>query len=427
MSGLTPTSRGLATIIVPCCDKLPSTRRCITALARHTRPPWELVAIDDASSDGTPAYLAGVSDAGAFPMTLVANPSRRGLPAAYNQGLALARGEFVVLLDESAMVPEGWLDQLVALAGAEPDIGMTGPMTDDPGAGPHQRVDHVPGGDPAEIQQFATGWHARHRGQWMKTDALGGPCILIKRRILETVGKFDERSTANGFADLSARAQRAGFGLSVARDLFVHRIPEEPVNRATRRAFAKVFGVGLPRTGTTSVAAALLELGLRTCHSCFDDALFDRGDAFFDTPVYVEYPRLDRRYPGSKFILTCREPKSWYASVARSLGPYFERLQRSRSLGVDNHVDLRCYTQAFGSLALDEASFIARYHDHHDRVITHFHDRPEDLIVIDVATEPDPWGLLCRCLGLPRPSGPFPHHNARSIDYWKKLQHANKL
>ena len=91
---------------------------------------------------------------------------------------------------------------------------------------------------------------------------------------------------------------------------------------------AKVFGIGLSKTGTTSLYAALDRLGFRSgtyrhLRALGLDAWF-RGDfsgdplgdydALSDLPVGAFYRQLDRRYPGSKFILTHRDRESWLAS-----------------------------------------------------------------------------------------------------------------
>ena len=81
------TPAGLTSIIVPCWNQLPFTRQCFAALKSHTRVPWELIAIDNGSTDGTASYLAGVRDMAAVPVTIVSNPENVGFPAAINQGL----------------------------------------------------------------------------------------------------------------------------------------------------------------------------------------------------------------------------------------------------------------------------------------------------------------------------------------------------
>ena len=63
----------IASIIIPCFNQLEFTRHCLPALFRLTRPPWELIVIDNGSTDGTGAYLAGVQDASTVPVTVITN------------------------------------------------------------------------------------------------------------------------------------------------------------------------------------------------------------------------------------------------------------------------------------------------------------------------------------------------------------------
>ena len=111
--------RGLASIIVPCWNQVEFTRLCLQALFRSTRPgSWELIVVDNGSTDETAAYLAGVRDASDVPVTVITNARNVGFPAAVNQGLQAASGEFLVLLNNDAVVTDGWLEHLAALTAA---------------------------------------------------------------------------------------------------------------------------------------------------------------------------------------------------------------------------------------------------------------------------------------------------------------------
>jgi GT2 family glycosyltransferase len=116
--------RGLTSIIIPCWGQLEFTQQCIAALKNHTRPSWELIVIDNGSTDQTGVYLAGVRDMAAVPVTVVSNATNLGFPAAINQGLRLARGEYLVLLNNGVVVTDGWLDQLIALVNAKTDLSV---------------------------------------------------------------------------------------------------------------------------------------------------------------------------------------------------------------------------------------------------------------------------------------------------------------
>ncbi len=250
----TSKARGLTSIIVPCWNQLEFTSQCIAALKKYTRPPWELVVVDNGSTDHTDLYLAGVRDGAAVPVTVISNTTNRGFPAAINQGLKAARGEYLVLLNNDVVVTDHWLDQLIALANAKPrgengdekcgvesgawgedrtaldvhegvaskTIGLVGPMSNY--AVPPQRVEDVPYQDLGAMHRFARRWRDEHRGKWFTVRKLSGFCLLMKRAVYTQIGGLDERFGIGFFDDddLAERARRASFKLVVAHDLFVH-------------------------------------------------------------------------------------------------------------------------------------------------------------------------------------------------------------
>jgi glycosyltransferase involved in cell wall biosynthesis len=111
-------SIGLTSIIIPCWDQIQFFQQCFAALKEHTRPAWELIVIDNGSTDGTATYLPGARDMAPVPVTIVTNSANLGFPAAINRGLQLARGDNSVLLNNDVVVTDGWLDQLIALVNA---------------------------------------------------------------------------------------------------------------------------------------------------------------------------------------------------------------------------------------------------------------------------------------------------------------------
>jgi GT2 family glycosyltransferase len=106
-----------------------------------TRPPWELIVVDNGSRDGTAAYLTGVQDAAACRVEVITNPEKRGFPAACNQGLKASRA-YLVLLNNDAVITHDWLEQLSALADSIARIGLVDPMSTY--AAPPQLVEDVP-------------------------------------------------------------------------------------------------------------------------------------------------------------------------------------------------------------------------------------------------------------------------------------------
>lgn len=173
----------------------------------------------------------------------------------------------------------------------------------------------------------------------------------------------------------------------------------------------KVFCIGFQKTGTTSIGKALRILGhtvsdvrefagLQDASEIFERAVevSKRYDAFQDNPWPVFYRQMDSMYPGSKFILTVRDPASWIESVMDQF--------RGRERAMLNFV--------YGISKPDghEDQFVETMLNHNREVQSHFSERPDDLLVLDME-QGFGWPRLCGFLNVPEPDAPFPHLNSR--------------
>ncbi len=190
----------------------------------------------------------------------------------------------------------------------------------------------------------------------------------------------------------------------------------------TRR---KIFGIGLSKTGTTSLAAALEILGWQTAHfrnpithAVIEHADFDLFDALNDGPVSAHFEVLHAKYPNAQFICTTRPFASWQDSV---------RAHRIRVRGTDVPRDIDAIAAAEGPdspLAArlpihdsiwrhaDLASVHANWADRVDRF---FADKPGKLLRFSVF-EGDGWEALCGFLKAEVPAASFPHSNSRRAE-----------
>jgi len=174
----------------------------------------------------------------------------------------------------------------------------------------------------------------------------------------------------------------------------------------------KIFGIGIGKTGTKSLAAAIEVLGSSALHDgrqariAFAQSVrntepllahLPERDAYFDGPFRILFPTLDVENPGSKFILTERDIESWIAS---------QHGQRSRNL--KNPFYKGDYKKPIDEQAMREA-----YPRHVDWVLRYFRGREEDLLRIRIC-EGDGWEKLCPFLGVPVPEVPFPSRNTAS-------------
>ncbi len=176
----------------------------------------------------------------------------------------------------------------------------------------------------------------------------------------------------------------------------------------------KIFGIGLQRTGTTSLHVALKILGYRTIHGPFalypdpaPDFMADY-DAFSDNPIPLLYQKLDSAYPGSKFILTTRHPDGWIESV-RWL---FNTGRIEGNWQADSIID-EIHNALYGTTRFDENIFREVWHAYHEDVLRYFSDRPEDLLTVDFSGG-DKWGKLCTFLDREIPPVDFPRSNEAS-------------
>lgn len=192
---------------------------------------------------------------------------------------------------------------------------------------------------------------------------------------------------------------------------------------------SKVFGIGMFKTGTTSLGRALDILGYETYHGPWKqpkvlpyepwgvdlenmrryrptlETLIDRHDAFQDYPFMFIYPLVDAWYPGSKFILTTRDP---------------EKLAHSDRNMWRNHPNI-----GDGEEIPPVERFVERYETHFAAATAYFSDRPDDLLVVNW-TAGHGWPELCAFLDQPIPDQAFPQANKGAYSPVQKLKRRAK-
>jgi hypothetical protein len=121
----------ITSIIVPCCNQVQYTWLCLESVLRHTQPPYALVLVDNGSTDETAAYLDEVRRRpGPVGVQVLRNEANRGFVVACNQALAVARGRYLVLLNNDTVLTAEWLDGLLDCARRHgPRVGMVGVVT----------------------------------------------------------------------------------------------------------------------------------------------------------------------------------------------------------------------------------------------------------------------------------------------------------
>ena len=196
-----PKGNELASLIIPCCNQLEYTRQCLESVLRHTREPYELLLVDNGSSDGTLGYLEEIRRRRRPARTVVLhNETNRGFVAACNQALEETKGKYVVFLNNDTIVTPGWLEGLIGWLMKEwPNAGLVGPVSN--GAMDWRQCIRPGYTDLADLDAFAALRRQTFSGKTQVVLRLTGFCLLVRREVLGRLGRLDERYGMGFFED----------------------------------------------------------------------------------------------------------------------------------------------------------------------------------------------------------------------------------
>ncbi|QRY77337.1 glycosyltransferase [Pseudomonas sp. PDNC002] len=253
-------------IVVVTYNNVALTQGCIDSLLRNTTyPNYELIVVDNASSDDTRNYLRYLSRT-EDRVSIVLNDRNLGFAAANNQGLRLATGDYLVLLNNDTVVPKGWIDPLLRHL-QDPQVGLVGPVTNSVGNEAKIDVDYT---DMEQMEAFADRHVAHHRGRTFDIAMLAMFCVALRRDVLDSIGFLDEAFGIGMFEDddYSRRIQAAGLRTLCAEDAFVHHYGQA--------SFKKLIANGEYQ------------------------ALWDRNQAYFENKWGAWTPHVTRQQPGPR-------------------------------------------------------------------------------------------------------------------------------
>ncbi|RUT46117.1 glycosyltransferase [Paenibacillus anaericanus] len=198
---------------------------CLESIRKHTRENYELIIIDNGSTDETISYLRSQPD-----LIVHENGSNAGFAKGCNQGVQYASGDYIMFLNNDTVVTENWLTNLLRALNADNRIGMVGPVTNYSSG--HQQIP-VFYSDLSELDAYAKEHCASQDGITVEVRRLVGFCMLTKRSILDEVGGFDEHFGLGNYEDddMSLRLIRRGYVLKVVHDSFIHHVGHATINQ----------------------------------------------------------------------------------------------------------------------------------------------------------------------------------------------------
>ncbi len=407
----------------------------IESVLAQTWQNFELILWDDGSNDGSVEIARRYAQRDSRVKAIAA--PHQGRVLALRHAVDQTQTPYFGLVDSDDLLAPNALKDTLAVLETYPDVGMVYTY--------HQVID-----ENSQILGLGHRCQIPYSKNRLLIDFMTFHFRLIRRTVYDRVGGFDSAFPCAQDYDLCLKLSEVTRICTLKRPLYFYRThasslsiqqqhqqltcSQQAVQNALKRrqlddryelivsangtfvlhhkrpegqpaSTTKVFGIGLGRTGTTSLCTALNQLGYRALHLQADLSLLNRFDAAADTPVAVAFRTLDVRYPGSKFILTVRSLDVWLRSWE---GHDRKVRQFTRNNLPDWVKQLR--VQAFGQWQFDPAVWQTTYDRHLTQVLDYFQQRPQDLLVFRLC-EGEGWETLCPFLGKPIPETPFPHDN----------------
>ena len=198
----------LASIIIPVFNKVDYTLACLAAVAScNEASGYELIVVDDASTDTTNARVSRIQG-----LRYVRNPCNEGFIGSCNRGAAMARGKFLVFLNNDTAVQPGWLDALLDTFKTYPSAGLVGSKLLYPN-GVLQEAGGVlySDGRGGNYGRFDAALDPRYT-HVREVDYCSGAAIAISKQLFEKLGGFDDRYRPAYYedADLAMRVRESG-------------------------------------------------------------------------------------------------------------------------------------------------------------------------------------------------------------------------
>jgi GT2 family glycosyltransferase len=230
----------LASLIILTYNNLSFTRQCLESINQRTLyPNYEIIVVDNGSSDGTPAYLLDRKEWDHH-LQVILNDANQGFAAGMNQGIQTSQGEYVLLLNNDIVVTSGWLGGLIHHLEADPQIGMIGPVTN--ATGNEARVE-VTYSDIEDMPDFASRYTRDHQGGLYPLREFAMYCIALPRKVIQEIGLLDERFSVGMFEDddYAVRIRQAGYKILCTRDVFVHHYSEATFKTFPKETYLEIF------------------------------------------------------------------------------------------------------------------------------------------------------------------------------------------
>jgi O-antigen biosynthesis protein len=291
-------------IIICVHNALDDVQRCLESVLENTSQPYQIILIDDGSQKATRDYLKDFSTKNSNTQ-LLRSEEASGYTYAANRGLRISSSDYVVLLNSDTIVGPGWIDQMVACAETEENIGIVGPISNTASWQSVPKVER--NGDWAEnplphgysVEKMAHLISEHSERMYPEMPLLNGFCLLMKKQLLKEIGLFDEENFGHGYGeedDFVLRARQAGWKTALAEDTYIFHAQSKSYSSEKRKKLSKISGKNL-------LAKHGPEIIKESVKFCLDNPVLEgiRARVAF-TPERHDFIEQGRKYSGKRVL-----------------------------------------------------------------------------------------------------------------------------
>ena len=235
----------LYSIIIPTYNNHDYLCNCLNTVFKYSPgAATEIIVIDNGSTDiYTKEYLNQVAGQNPERFRVITNETNTGFCTATNQGMEVAKGRYLVWLNDDTLVPPMWLERMRANIEDKDmeacNVGMTGPISNNVGGSQH--ISNMEGPPPVTTENYlmVDGGLANSAAQdpadplSTLTQFLSGFCLMLKREVMDSIGVIDaDLYSPGGFCDndYCLRAIEAGFSCILSRNVLVYHFGSVTLN-----------------------------------------------------------------------------------------------------------------------------------------------------------------------------------------------------
>lgn len=192
-------------VIIPIYNAFEDTEKCIESVLKHTKIPFEMVLIDDYSTDerinGLLSNLEGNPH-----IRIIRNEENKGFVKTINIGIKSTEGDIVILNSDTIVTPK-WLTKLVIAAYSDSQIGTVTPLSNAAGAFSIPEIKEPE--NSLKMEDIANLVEKVAVNNYIEVPTGNGFCMFIKRALINEIGIFDEESFGMGYCEENDFCMRA--------------------------------------------------------------------------------------------------------------------------------------------------------------------------------------------------------------------------